>query len=289
MCSFMRMRTVPSPGNLICIPKNTCSRPRVTDISPNSASIACMTLVTTPVDKWEIKLSSTHHAIVHCFPLICLFATHLSYGLSSKPICWRVPVNSSYHKSADFMHPYNAFNNCIYKVLRPFSSTTNFLYSGFLSHSTSTICPWSLITTNSSISACKYAPRMSAVATSRPSCAATTIVSMRASFEQVGEVDSSLLMCFRCGLPSTHVRPLSDPSLFSLMRLMMRSASRFNFGQSAVGSRGLKVSKSSSCANSFISASIALSPCFSIPLSAIICVTMNRYVMLRSSVTLLGL
>jgi hypothetical protein len=71
--------------------------------------------VTSPVVAFsmcDIFKSSTYQQIVHCFPLMILFATHMSYGFMSNPMSTKVEVNSLNHSSALCMHPYNAFNSC---------------------------------------------------------------------------------------------------------------------------------------------------------------------------------
>ena len=65
-------------------------------------SIDSITSPTTFGFLWEMKLSSTHHPIVHCLPFISLFATHGSYRFNLNPIFLSVSVNNLYHNSADF-------------------------------------------------------------------------------------------------------------------------------------------------------------------------------------------
>ena len=128
------------------IPSNTCLSPLVTAIFPNLASIFSMLLVTTLLSTWEIFVSSTYHVIVHCFPLMNLFATQRSYGFKTKPFPFRVLVNNSYHSSADFTQPYSAFSYCIYNTIFPFSIVTYFSYLGFTLHMVSTAFPTNCIT-----------------------------------------------------------------------------------------------------------------------------------------------
>ena len=61
--------------------------------------------VTTFGSMWDILLSSTYHTIVHCFPSIILFTTHLPYGfiLKLNPLIFN--TYRIYHKRADYMQP----------------------------------------------------------------------------------------------------------------------------------------------------------------------------------------
>ena len=53
--------------------------------------------------------------MVHCLPLITLFATHLSYSLILNPILHRDDEYNSYHKNADLRHLYNARRTLTYR------------------------------------------------------------------------------------------------------------------------------------------------------------------------------
>jgi hypothetical protein len=66
---------------------------------------------------------------------------------------------------------------------------------------------------------------MSAVATSRPSCASTMRVSSKESEDRVGEDVSSLGYNDLCVLPSAHVLPFRMPDIFSLIKLITKHLS----------------------------------------------------------------
>ena len=69
------------------IPRYSCTFPCIIVSGaslPNSDWNILITSVTMAGSLCEILRSSTCHIIVHCLPLILLFATHESYGLSSK-------------------------------------------------------------------------------------------------------------------------------------------------------------------------------------------------------------
>ena len=87
------------------IPRRSCVLPRVIgrplNFSFNTVNISLRTFDSL----CEILLLSTYHPIVHWFPLIILFAMHLSYGFISKPISLSVLKYRSYHRKADFIHP----------------------------------------------------------------------------------------------------------------------------------------------------------------------------------------
>ena len=127
---------------------------------------------------YEALLSSTYHSMVHCFPLMFLFATHLSYSFNIYPSDFKVCVYKLYHCSADSIHPYIYLSTFKYKTFFPCSYLMYCLYSSFVSHMMSTKCPRSFRITflSAGISACKYAPGMSKVAMSRSSYASITRV-----------------------------------------------------------------------------------------------------------------
>ena len=87
--------------------------------------------------------------------------------------------------------------------------------------------PVNLTRTNSSISACRYAPAISAVATSRFSFAAIAAMIINDSFAIVGDAHSSLGVYSLCGLPSTHDLPLILPSRLNSTRSTGLSAPFF--------------------------------------------------------------
>ncbi len=64
-----------------------------------------------------------------------------------------------------------------------------------------------------------------AVATLRASFASIMMDNMSASVNTVGDAVCDLLYIVRCGMPSATECALSDPSRFSLSRLMAQSAS----------------------------------------------------------------
>ena len=98
--------------------------PLVTLILPNLDSILLIISVTTAGSIWLILLSSTYHTMVHCFSLIVWLATQRPYGLSTKPKSFKVVEYTSYHKSANCTHPYNAPSSCRWRVFLPFSCIT---------------------------------------------------------------------------------------------------------------------------------------------------------------------
>src|SRR5687767_1427679 len=83
-----------------------------------------------------------------------------------KPIFVNVPEKSLYQSIADFTQLYKAFSNCRYITDFPFSLQTNSLYSASTLQSMSTEGPVTLSKVKSSMSAWRYAPATSAVATS---------------------------------------------------------------------------------------------------------------------------
>mmetsp|Transcript_5587 Transcript_5587/g.8160 ORF Transcript_5587/g.8160 Transcript_5587/m.8160 type:complete len:223 (-) Transcript_5587:639-1307(-) len=200
------------------MPRKVCQSPLVTVIFPNFDSMSAITSSMTLSLSCVIALSSTHHPMVNCFPLIFLLATHGSYLFSLRPISFKVPLNNLYHKSADFKHPYRALARCRYITRFPFLICINFLYSGFTLHIISSAVPVNFTKTKSSMSACRYAPATSAVATFRRSFAATDIICIRGLFAMVGDAHCSFGMCSRWGLPSTHDRPFTRPSRFNFTR-----------------------------------------------------------------------
>ena len=139
---------------------------------------------------------TTYHVMVHCLPFMILFATHLSYGFSLKPVFCKVPRKSLYHSKAERMYPYRALRSCRYKVF-PFSENTKGMYFGFTLQSISTILPVSFSNVKSGMSALSYAPTTSALATSHSSITLMARVIMSASVDTVGEAASSFVKCIR--------------------------------------------------------------------------------------------
>ncbi len=76
----------------------------------------------------DIFKSSTCHRIVHCFPLITLFATQLSYGFSLNSHFSSCPLRSFQNSSAACSVPYNAFRSRTYITGFPFSLLRYLLY-----------------------------------------------------------------------------------------------------------------------------------------------------------------
>ena len=100
------------------------------------------------------------------------FATHISYGLTTNPISWRVVEYSSYHKIADCTHPYRALS----PTFCCFSIVTNSFRLGSISQKRSTSLPVIFIITMSFILAFKYAPFISVTATALSSTASMILV-----------------------------------------------------------------------------------------------------------------
>lgn len=75
---FLPMKSIYMPRKLIFLPF-LIARPG------KYPSILFMTSSTASCSACDNMLSYTYHAMVHCLPRIVLFATHLSYGLTSKP------------------------------------------------------------------------------------------------------------------------------------------------------------------------------------------------------------
>mmetsp|Transcript_34303 Transcript_34303/g.50919 ORF Transcript_34303/g.50919 Transcript_34303/m.50919 type:complete len:228 (-) Transcript_34303:109-792(-) len=149
----------------------------------------------------------------------------------------------------------------------------------------STKIPSNRNTTNSSsgISACRYAPGTSKTPTARFSLAKTDRTPIKASFDTVGDEDSSLGTYLRCGRPSAHVLPFIFPQRFSFIKLTTLKASRFCCFVKALGSRRPITSMSLSCVYSFISAAHARSSNISKPFLADICVNMKFAMSLSTS------
>ena len=105
ICSLIEISTLFSFVIIRSIPRKSCELPceigRPLNFSFNTVNI----LLTSFDSSYEILLSSTYQPIVHWFPLIILFAMHLSYGFISKPISLSVLKYRSYHRKADFIHP----------------------------------------------------------------------------------------------------------------------------------------------------------------------------------------
>jgi hypothetical protein len=144
----------------MCACKHVCLAPYVTTIFPYRASILEMMSLKTDTCTWETFKSSTYQHIVHCFPLIILLATHMSYGFITNPIPSSVDLKSLYHNNALLIHPYDAFCSSTYSSFFP-------LFAVFAFTIYSAISPSNNMKTTSSMSACTYAPSTSAVATAR--------------------------------------------------------------------------------------------------------------------------
>ena len=191
--------------------------PLVIFISPKCVFIVSKRSSTTLESTCDALLSSTYHATVHCFPLMFLFATHMSYSFNIYPSAFKVCVYKLYHCSADSIHPYIALNTFKYKTFFPYLYLTYCLYSSFMSHMMSTRCPQKFRITflSSGISACKYAPGMLKVAMSRSSYASMTRVVKSDSRDMVGDATFLSFPKYLFGLlPSAHVLPLLFPSRF---------------------------------------------------------------------------
>ena len=76
-----------------------------------------------------------------------LVVTHKSYGLRVNPMSLSTSVYRRYQSKADFMQPYRAFSNCMYKTFCFPSTITCCLKSLFALHIISTIRPVNCIVT----------------------------------------------------------------------------------------------------------------------------------------------
>ena len=178
----------------------------------------------------EALLSSTYHATVHCFSLMFLFATHLSYLFSIYYSAFKVCVYKLYHCSADSIHPYIVLSTFKYNIFLPCSYLTYCLYSQFMLHMMSTKFPRSFRITflSAGISACKYASGMSKLAMLRSLYASITRVVKSYSRDTVGDATlSSFTKYLFCLLPSAHVLLLIVPSRFCFMIFTALSDSAF--------------------------------------------------------------
>ena len=163
---------------------------------------------------YEALLSSTYHAMVHCFLLKFLLATHLLYSFNIYPSAFKVCVYTLYHCSDDSTQLYIDLSTFKYKNFLPCSYLTYCLYSSFMSHMMSTKRPRSFRITflSAGISACKYTPGIPKVAMFRSSYTSITRVVKSDSRDTVG--DAKLLSFHKylfCLLPSAHVLPLIFP------------------------------------------------------------------------------
>ena len=263
---------------LICIfiPRNWWLSPLVIVNSPKCFEISPKIHVTTSSSSCDTLLSSTYQHIVHCFPLIILFATQRSYGFTWKPMPRSVSTYKLYHNNADSMHPYSARSRCKYNTLFFPSPLVKRSYSGLTWHMMSAKSPLSTISVflSSGIFACRYAPGTSKIATFLFSTTSITNDASRPSRETVGdEYDSFSFKKSFCFFPLAHVLPLSIPDLFSLIKVTASNACFFCSSDKVCGSTGLTtgfpgIGPSWICLNSFIMAAIALSPNFLMPFLA---------------------
>ena len=171
------------------IPRKVCFFPLVIFISLKCVFIVSKSSSMTLESTCDALSSSTYHSMVHCFPLMFLFVTHLLYSFNIYPSAFKVCVYKLYHCSANSIQPYIALSTLKYKNLFPCSYLTYYLYSLFMSHMMSTKCQrsFSIMFLSAGISVCKYAPGMSKVATSRSSCESITRVMKSDSRDTVGD------------------------------------------------------------------------------------------------------
>ena len=159
--------------------------------------------------------------MVHCFPLMILFATQLSYSFYLKPHPINVSESNRQNRSAACNVPYSAFRSFTYSIGLPcLFSHIYFLYrvgSSFTINSA--IVPLGSICTSSSISACKNAPGISVTATCHPSLASIAHDIIMASSDTVGELVSAFVVYSRWLLPLAQPLALIVPSLFSFKTL----------------------------------------------------------------------
>ena len=171
----------------------------------------------------------------------------------------------------------------MYNTFFPFSYITFGLCSVFISHMISTDLSFSFKRTclSRGISACKYAPGTSKMATSLLSCASMAKVVRSASKDTVGEdIDSSSLMYIFCLLPFAQVRPFIFPFLFSFIKFTASNAIFLSSYDNDFMSMGVTtcfpfIGPLSSCESSLYMAAKARSPNNLKPLFADICVKHN--------------
>jgi len=162
----------------------------------NFFSSFSITSFTTLGSTWDILRSSTCHIIVHCFPLITLFVTHLSYSFILKPHSIRVSKSSHQNRSAACSVPYNAFFSFTYNISFPhLFSQMYFLYRLGSSFTTNlAIVPSNSICTSSSMSACRKTPGISVTTTCLHSLAYIAHDIIIALSNTVGELVSTFVV-----------------------------------------------------------------------------------------------
>ena len=130
-------------SSVICmfVPIKVCFFPLVIFISPKCVFIVSKSSSMTLESTCDALFSSTYHATVHCFPLMFLFATHLSYLFNIYPSAFKVCVYKLYCCSDDSIQPYITLSTFKYKTFFPCSYLTYCPYSPFMSHTMSTRCP----------------------------------------------------------------------------------------------------------------------------------------------------
>ena len=169
----------------------------------------------------DIFRSSTCNIIVHSHPLIVLFATHWSHGLIVKPQLIRVFDSNSQNNSAACSVPFRAFwikhtklaclsccASCIFCIC-----SVQVLRWALLS------CPQVACAPNLSYPASRRVPGMFGATTYLPSLeymAHDTIITSNDTF---GEIASSLLVYYHCGLPSAHPVAFNFLCLFSIINI----------------------------------------------------------------------
>ena len=129
--------------------------------------------------------------MVHCFPFIIQFATHLSYGFNSKPHSCSIPLSFFQNKSDDCTVPYSAFFNRTHSTYLPFSVHMYLVYDfGLRFVNISVMVPSSFMSPSPSMSPCMNALGMSTVAMYLPSVTSMIQDRNSASVDTVGELVS---------------------------------------------------------------------------------------------------
>ena len=107
--------------------------------------------------------------MVHFFPFIIRFATHLSYGFNSKPHSCSISLSFFQSKSDTYTVLYSAFFSHTYSTNLSFSVRIYFVYDfGSVFVNSSAMVPSSSISTSPYMFDCINAPGMYTVVTSLP-------------------------------------------------------------------------------------------------------------------------
>ena len=140
-------------------------------------------------------LLSTYQYIVQLFPSMMLFFMLLSYVLRASSWDLKVFVYRSYHTITDSIIPYTYLNSHRYSTLMLFFLNTFFLCYVFTFHIISKNSPSFLNMMNSpfGMSALRYAPGTSKMATPLPSCESITRLMNIPSKDIIGDDSYSLI------------------------------------------------------------------------------------------------